>query len=175
MFLCIPIDVLLRSNVLGTEGGYSLLWFIYLYLMGRYLKQYGIKWLERNKWAILVVCVIIQSVLFYFHLIGTRYTNPLILLPAICLILIFKDFTFHNRLINKFSSATLMVYMIHMHPCFIDEIRAFLSELYACSGYYFYLMEVISLIFVLYVFAFALDSVRLYIWKHLSYHLSKLV
>lgn len=139
LLFVVPLDVILRSKVLGLEGGYSLLWFIYLYILGRYIRKFDIIWLDHNKWIVLVICVIAQSILFYFHLIGNRYTNPLILLPAICLILIFKDFSFHNQLINNLASATLMAYMIHMHPCFINDIREILVDLYIRNGYCLYM------------------------------------
>lgn len=158
MALIVPMDDILRSSVLGVEGGYSLLWFIYLYILARYMRIHGVVWLERHKWTIFVVCLLVQAVLLYMHWIGNRYTNPLILMPAICMILIFKNYTFHSKAINFVASGVLMAYMLHMHPCFVEYIRIFLWNLYKAHGYYMYLCEVACLIVVFCVIAAMIDK-----------------
>lgn len=156
--LIVPMDDVLRSTVLGVEGGYSLLWFIYLYLLARYMRIHGIAWMERHKWMLLGVCFVVQTVLLYMHWIGNRYTNPLILMPAICMILIFKNYTFHSKAINFVASGVLVAYMLHMHPCLVEYIRVFLLNMYHAHGYYVYLCEVSCLIVVLCVIAATIDK-----------------
>lgn len=166
--LIVPLDVIFRSSVLGVNGGYSLIWFIYLYLLARYMRLYGIEWLDRRKWMVMVTCIILQIGLLYFNLIGNRYTNPLILLPAMSIILIFKEYSFKSHIVNYLASGTLIVYMLHMHPCFYREIGVFLRELYHRNGYYLYMIEVIGLIVLLYFVAVTIDKLQALIWRPIS-------
>lgn len=166
--LIVLMDFILRSNVLGLEGGYSLLWFVYLYLLARYMRIYGIKSIEKNKWKIIVLCFILQTLLLYFHLTSNRYTNPLILLPAISMILIVKDLSFKSRIVNYMATAALMAYMLHMHPCFWREIGVFLRRLYQSDGYFLYMVEVVGLIMLLYLIALAYYKLQEIFWKWIS-------
>lgn len=166
--LIVPLDVVFRSSVLGVNGGYSLIWFIYLYLLARYMRLYGIEWLDRSKWMVMVACIVLQTILLYFNLIGNRYTNPLILLPAMSIILIFKEYSFKSNIVNYLASGTLIVYMLHMHPCFYREIGVFLRNLYYSNGYYWYMIDVIGLIVLLYFVAVAVDKMQALIWRSIS-------
>lgn len=163
--LIVPFDVVFRSSVLGIEGGYSALWFMWLYLFARYVRIYGWSLVDKYKWWILVGCIALQSVLFYMELIGTRYTNPFVLMPAICLVLIFRNFSFHNKVINYIAPATLVAYMLHMQPCLVPYIREFLSGLYKADGYYVYVVKVMGLIFILYVVSIIIYRLQAFVWK----------
>lgn len=159
LYLLIALyDFALRSPVLGVEGGYSLLWFAFLYLLARYMRSYDISPVYRHRYAILAASVFLQSVLFYFEFIGLRYTNPLILLEAVCLILIFKDWDFYNRSINYAATGALMAYLLHMHPLLVPYISRFLAQLYAAYGYWLYMAVSFGMSIVLFVVAVFLNK-----------------
>lgn len=166
--LIVPMDVVLRTQILGVEGGYSALWFIWLYLFARYVKVYGWAFVEKNKWILMVGSIAFEAVLFFFGLMGTRYTTPFILMPAICLIMIFKDWSFQNKFINYIAPATLIAYMLHMQPCFVPYIRRFLGELYNANGYYMYMLEALGLIVVLYVISVVVYRLQAWMWKMIT-------
>lgn len=171
--LIVPMDVVLRTHVLGIEGGYSALWFIWLYLFARYVKIYGWKFAENHKWRIIVCCVILEAVLFYFGLLGTRYTNPLVLMPALCMLLVFRDFSFQSKVVNSLAPATLMVYMLHMQPCLVPFIRVSLCSLYHSFGYYTYMFEVLGMIVLLYGLSVLLYQLQSSVWGLLSNRIIK--
>lgn len=166
--LIVPMDVVLRTHVLGIEGGYSALWFVWLYLFARYVKLYGWAFVERHKWGVMAGCVLLEAVLFYYGLLGTRYTNPLVLMPALCLLLVFRNYTFHNKFVNYIAPATLMAYMLHMQPCFVPYIRQFLGGLYSTHGYCLYMMEVLGLIVLLYAVAVIIYRLQAWMWCFVS-------
>lgn len=163
--LIVPMDVILRTDILGTEGGYSALWFIWLYLLAMYIRLYGWEFVEKNKWMLLIGSIVLETVLFYFGLQGTRYTNPFVLMPAICMILIFKKWTFHNIIINYIAPATLITYMLHMQPCYVSYIRKFLGGLYNANGYYIYMIEALGLIILLCMVSIFVYRIQLLLWK----------
>lgn len=72
LILIVLFDVVLRSTVLGMEGGYSLLWFVYLYLLARYMRLYGCEWIVKHRWRIIIVCLVLQAVLLYYHLTSNK-------------------------------------------------------------------------------------------------------
>ena len=124
------MDFVMQSTVIGIEGGYSILWMAYLYLLGRYAKEYGIPMVSRYKWAILIGSIALEGALFSLHMIGTRYTNPLVLLPALSTLFIVKEYNFNKKWINYIAASSLVMYMLHVQPCLIPFIRETL-----CGGH----------------------------------------
>lgn len=166
--LIVPMDVIFRSSVLGVEGGYSALWFIWLYLFARYVKVYGWTFVEKHKWLLMIGSIVLEAVLFYYGLIGTRYTTPFILMPAICLVLIFKDWSFQNVIVNYIAPATLIAYMLHMQPCFVSYLYKFLNALCDANGYYMYMVEALGLIVALYGISVIVYRFQALMWKQIA-------
>ncbi|WP_028896075.1 acyltransferase family protein [Prevotella sp. HUN102] len=161
-------DLIFRCDVFGVGGGYSILWFIYLYILARYLNLYGIPWLERYKLVVLVVSIAIQTSLFHLHLLGLRYTNPFILLPAVCLILIFNKLSFHSKAVNFCASACLSAYMLHMQPCLSIHFREIMTEMYYRIGYWKYIANGLGLIILVFAIAIIYNMIQQRIWHKIS-------
>jgi len=153
-------DFVFKSPVIGAEGGYSVIWFAYLYLLARYLRKHGIGYVEKYKWPLLVLAITLQSCLFYLGLIGLRYTNPFIIIESICLIVIFKDWNFQNRAINLAAKGCLMAYLIHMQPILVPFIGRFLSNEYHKIGYFPYMLEVLILAIGVFAVAVPLNQLQ---------------
>lgn len=153
-------DFIFRAPVLGTEGGYSVIWFGFLYLLARYMRLYGSELLDRHCVLLLIASVTAQAVLFYFGFIGMRYTNPLILAEAVSLIFIFRKWNFHTRAINYAATGCLMAYLLHMQPVLIPYIRRFLITEYTTYGYWFYITEVLGLSIGVFLTAIMLDKMQ---------------
>lgn len=143
--LIVIYDFVFRVQVLGSEGGYSVLWFGFLYLLARYIRIYECRVLDKYCWQILITAVLVQSALFYYGLIGMRYTNPLILIESVCLIFIFKKWKFNSYTINYAATGCLMAYMLHMQPILVPDIRRFLLAEYVAHGYWLYMVEILGL------------------------------
>lgn len=158
--LIVIYDFIFRAPILGTEGGYSLIWFGFLYILARYMRIYGSRLMDRYCLPILVAAVATQSILFYCGLIGMRYTNPLILTAAVCLILVFKKWDFYSRAINYAATGCLMAYLLHMQPVLVPYIRRFLIAEYTACGYWIYMLEILSLSAVVFLVAVILDKVQ---------------
>lgn len=153
-------DFIFRAPVLGTEGGYSVIWFGFLYLLARYMRLYGSELLDRHCVLLLIASVTAQAVLFYFGFIGLRYTNPLILAEAVSLIFIFRKWNFHSRAINYAATGCLMAYLLHMQPVLIPYIRRFLITEYTTHGYWLYITEVLGLSIGVFLIAVMLDKMQ---------------
>lgn len=165
-------DFVFRSPAIGSEGGYSILWFGYLYLLARYMRLYGMSYISRYCWLVLLFSIVLQSLLFYFGLIGLRYTNPLILIEAVCLIYIFKDWNFQNNIVNYAAKACLMAYLIHMQPILVPYFSRFLVNQYDCLGYWLYILEVIVLSVAVFVVAIPINQLQSVIYQRIKSCLS---
>lgn len=116
----------------GGYQGYSILNFILLYLIGRWIKKY-----RYNVKTPLLVTLIIVSVLFTFiaNMIGVNvgmpiaskffwaYCSPQILLSSILLLLIFTRFSVKdNSFIRFLSAGSFSVYLVHENSLIHDYI-----------------------------------------------------
>ena len=124
--------ILTLLNIVGCWGfeiihdnkqGYSVLNFIYMYFMGRTLKEFNnaklMVWLK--KYGIIFVSVIAITSGFIFEWINSgdntiesgkywAYNGPLVLTLAMLIFLFFSSLDFSNIKINKMAACALVVY-----------------------------------------------------------------
>lgn len=104
--------------------GYSLLQFIYLYIIGNYLRKYlprNFAFCHRKK---LILCYITSSLVWGAitccqHLINIpciwnpwAYNNPIIIFSSISFFLLFISFSFQSKKTNWLASGTLAAYLL---------------------------------------------------------------
>ena len=125
------------GDSLGTGKGYSVLWFIVLYLVAAHIRRYG---LPKLPYGILHVAISIFSTLTftllklggkYFEIceqaseILLRYNSATVFWASVCLFLFFlnhpiKPTKISQRLICDVSGASFGVYLLHEHPLLRD-------------------------------------------------------
>lgn len=112
-------------EVLALESGYSVPWFICLYLVGAYLKMYPPKIKKIWLFLIYLACTLslfamtfwsgdgVLKAIFYNSL---DYTSPLVLVASVCLFLLFRDIRIKNKFIHNavclVSSCTFGIYLL---------------------------------------------------------------
>ena len=118
------------KDIFLTNMGYSPLWCAVLYIIGGYIKKYGVL---KNKRKLIVTgiyfsCVLLTCVLKMIADItnadkfGERfisYTSPFILLSAVALVVVFSALRLPKvvkKLILILSPCAFGVYLIHVHP-----------------------------------------------------------
>ena len=135
------------------NNGYTLYNFIYLYLLGAYIRKYPIdkssffNKFSKKKVFLIMITVFILCVLlnFLIYIIGGKieninkgfelisiyikrgslaYTNPLIIIQAVAYFYIFTNISIKSKLINKISGLMLGVYMIHCN----DYVTAYIYK-----------------------------------------------
>ena len=141
--------------------GYNLVNFIFLYMIGRYLKvknNFFRKILKRSYMiGTYIICTLITALLGIFLLVykesadyifywAWRYNSPIVILGSIALFLFFNSLTFCNKWINFIAASTFSVYLIHenYHVKYLiyDKVGESLSK-----------MNIIIMILYLIVFA----------------------
>lgn len=141
-YLCVIIILLSGTTIFSyadpfaMNNGYSVIWFIVLYMTGACIKQFN--W-ERNikskhAFCVYALCVLVSWGVkivgdWYAHMMGKAiqssgilisYISPTILLSAIALFLVFCNLDLSKpiqKFVGIFSPATFGVYLIHTHEC----------------------------------------------------------
>lgn len=129
------IQTLFYSDVFETNDGYSAIWRMFLYLVGGYIRKYGLSkkrkatdflegyfvmvgltWLSKLMIEILTL-YLLGEVRAGNYLIS--YKLPTISMAAVCLLLFFANarmLPFWEKIIRVVSPMAFGVYLIHNHP-----------------------------------------------------------
>ena len=156
-------------GLVGIEiaGGCSLLWFMFLYLLGKYVKMY--EPLLSKKQLILIIlisCVCNAIIIFMLH--SFDYVGPFLVIQSVSTLLLFKKFKLNCKLINKIAISTTMVYLINLHPAlwgFEQKLLFLMNQRYSIIVFLIY-----TALFCLAIFIFAIlyDHLRLFTWNKLN-------
>lgn len=108
----------------GSQQGFNIVNFSLLYIIGAYIRLSGIPAFLSTKAKQVVVIIICITVTYlfaefeeYLSITSMRfawvYDNPLIILTAVCLFLLFKNFDFRNSFVNYLATFVYPVFLIH--------------------------------------------------------------
>jgi len=137
LLLSIVPSIFPLNDIFDRTGGYSLIWFIVLYLLGGYIKLYldSKVFLKRKLLLINIAVIFIQMIIRVICLnvkgvnllknylsFSNSYNNILLVIETVAFFLLFKQITVKNKYIEKIvlkiSPLTLGVYLIHEHVIF---------------------------------------------------------
>ena len=200
LFIILSIIPTITGNNFLNNNGYTLYHFIYLYLIGAYLREYPLnesylfKNMSKNMYQVSLVfiffiCLIANLFSFYFFSsildynsitkefagyfldFSVFYSNPLIIFQSIAYFLFFETLSIKSKFINKCASLTLGVYLIHDN----DFIRPYLYKFLKISNVtiksYKFIVYVICISILIYVVCSFIEFIRQVIFKFI-YNLS---
>lgn len=155
--------------------GYSPIYLLGIYLLGRYIRIFTPNFARYSKskdFTIYMVCVILISLCSTFLIIskigsvGYAYTNPLIILASVFLFLFFSKLPIkQNKVINSFAASSFSVLIFHtniqVQPLFMSVNRHIYEHFSGIN------VVVIILFFMItiYLISFIIDQIRIYFWK----------
>ena len=174
------VVIALCGSFLQIEGivvdrGYSVLWFVFLYLLGRYVSIYPpsiscVKLLV----VMLLACLGKTMIIFLTHK-GINYVDPFITIQSVCTLLLFARLDIKSRLVNQIAVSTTMVYLINLHPIFWKIYRIQVNTIYDWSnGVMVFLPTLFLYCLAIFSFAILYDKIRMLTWKPLSALLKKI-
>lgn len=106
-------------SISGSQAGYTIVNFIVLYIVGAYLRLFDIK-ISKKKYSLLLIILsvllawsYIESILKLRNIVAWNYDNPLIILQAAIVFLIFKNINKEIKIINELAKASFTVFLIH--------------------------------------------------------------
>ena len=171
----------LRFACAGFWHGYSILSFIIIYCIGRYIRLYGsdVRFFLNKKISDFLVYVFFISLNFFavlFFLFYTNqplmklydYNNPLLIIASVYFFLFFLKLKIpQNKCINMVAISTLAVLLFHSQA----EIGVYYKSIlhYAFDNYatFQFFLVAIGLLLLIYIVVFLIDQIRIWMQKKL--------
>ena len=172
-------NILFDTDPFVLKHGMSCLWLIIMYIVGAYVKLYGVEMKFSFKILLLVFFLAnAVSLAIYFicapnglnYKYLAYYDFPTVIISSISLFLIFAKIKkpvknkFAEKTITTLSTATLGAYLIHVHPLVYDKLLTKLNVIIHYSNFVFALYLVAAVLGV-YIVCSLIDILRYYIFK----------
>lgn len=194
IFSVIPIC----TNGIGLENnGYTLYQFIYLYIVGAYLKKYPLdkevifRKLSKWNWRLILLGVmfcmvvfnyilykctykfmginsIIDELCWYYRNFNMLYSNPLIVIQSLAYFVFFGTFNFTSKIVNHISKITFGIYLIHDNSHVRLNIYNWLNIDCDLIYSFRYFIYVGIIALIIFVGSFIIDSIRAWICSYIK-------
>ena len=99
--------------------GYTAIQLVMMYLIGRYIKLYGIfSGKERGTWTILYLIFTLGIFFSALWLLGRAfaYNSPTVIAASVAFFMIFQAMSFTSKAVNFVARSAFAVYLIHKAP-----------------------------------------------------------
>ncbi len=182
-----PIFDIVWKNTFALKYGYSALWLIIVYLIGGYVRKYGlfhkIKTHRTGIFLTLYFAVVSLTWLSKFAiqhlptniLIGLKsdnflitYTSVAIVAAALFLLLAFENMKIGSvagKIIAFLSPLAFSVYLIHTNPFILDNCITDRFKRLSALPAYKMLLLVICIVLAVFLLCLAIDLIRHYLFK----------
>lgn len=175
----IPTVVFFYGDTIGNNGGYSLIWFIYLYLLAGYIRKYNMHF-DNIKCLLLYLSFSVVPFIFkilqqkilhteYWNLY--RYTSVPILIASVALFMFFIQLPEnHNRLWIWLGSTTFAVFLIHTQYLMRDKFlwKVVVKPLNYCYGNIgVFLLHFVVSVLGIFIICSIIDFLRQFLFNNL--------
>lgn len=198
LFLILSIIPFITGNkTYVSNDGYNLSNFVYMYLIGAYLRMYPIresyvfKILSKNLYRLVLLLVFILCLMMNYMNVKTLgllsssntvlgllnsnysniynvYSNPFVIVQTISFFLLFESIDLKSKIVNKISSLVLGVYFIHEN----GFVRCFLYKwLKIDNGLVFsyrFILYVFAMVIVIFVCSIMIEFIRQMVFKFIK-------
>lgn len=163
-------------NTRMIVGGYTVLWILCLYVLGKCLRKGKI---FRNKrkieWCILyfalvIITWIVKSNVTTVNLV--EYTSPTVLFCAISLLMVFKEFKLPERIkhivTGQAAQTNFSIYLIHAHPLIWGMISPLILSIATGlrqEGLIVFWLGIMSIVIIICLIASFVDYCRICFFK----------
>lgn len=181
----IPTLFMRKFDPFFLNNGYSMLWLIFLYLLGAYCQKYSIAYKFNKKrfllryfscifitWLIKLMIEIITFKVFGKAMLGNiliSYISPTIVLSSIFLFLFFINLKIEKESILKvikfLTPLTFGIYLIHSNPLIYTNIFNDMLMDFVNYPYYILLIIILIVVIIIFIICILIDKGRLYIFK----------
>ena len=113
-------------GILGSEWGYTIVTFLLIYIIGAYCGRFELRWSKKKCVCVVFLTALILTVWKIIEIrlgrsIGAEnYQNPVIILEAVAIFMLFSHIKIQNKIINQISKTCFTVFIVHAN--FINKI-----------------------------------------------------
>ena len=170
-----------KFEVAGFNSGYSIVHFLLLYLIARYIRIYSFR-LKKIPIAcdfllylILSVFSAVLGLLFLKHgsdnyvFIFADHSSPITILASIFLFLAFSKIKLNNsKVLNYLASSAFSIYLFHLHPMVLPKFMEMSRTLYFNNDLLHYSYKILLFILSISILSILIDQLRKFTWKILQ-------
>ena len=167
------------TNTGSFDIGYSIISFIGLYLLARFVKSHAIILTTLNVHTDLIIYSVLTIIPALVSFLGIRnnlpqfhpiyYSSPFVIAASLFLLLGFSRLSFSSKSVNWIACSVFSVYIIHLHPIvlpyFVGGMNYLASSLHTIS----YTMVAIIVSITLVVTCSCADKIRIKCWEMICY------
>ncbi len=118
----------------SLHDGKNLVFFMFLYVLGDWIRHKKALFDKINCWGVFGVYVILNMALVVLYIKGNhvvknvvwgmsfQYCRPVLIFNAVTLFLIFNRMSIKSSFINTIGASTFAIYIIHLHPIVSSRI-----------------------------------------------------
>lgn len=155
------------TDITVRDGGYGIINFIILYLLGGYIKTYNNKCDKKFLYLIgYLLFTIIIAICSTFAGGAWNYNCIFVILSSLCLFLFFKSIDIqHNKSIQYMASFSLGVYIIHTNPFIMKYIY---QNIFKTIDFYtsnYLVLHLFVTILIIFGLCIILDSIRKFVFS----------
>ena len=158
-------DCITHADNLGFNHGFSVIHFVLIYMIARYLNLYQDILLQYRRMCWVIGYMFCSVLIFILYIFGVnyiwQYSNPVIVLSAICSFMPFLYRNYVNKWINWIAQSTLSVYVIHVNVPVYDVVGRFDKFILTHYDYSTYLFFSFCGIIFVFVLSILYDKIRL--------------
>lgn len=158
------------NGVILSQGGKCLSYFLFIYLMGRYIRLHHDFNLHEKRngialagggvvFAFLFTLVLVLAASHFSHqrfFIYSFDNSITILIQSILLFYIAKSYRFHSPIINRIAASVFAVYVLNDAYKYVDRM---LFHVETMSSEWYYILAVLAESLFMFVAAFLIDQV----------------
>lgn len=205
LFIIFSIIPSLTGGLYFDNSGYTLYHFIFLYILGAYLKKYPLsksyifRVASRNMYKIVLIfifftCAFSNYILYkysiavagvntilgeissYVSRASILYNNPLVIIQSICFFEYFGTLNFKSKIINKIASLVFGIYLIHDNNFSRELMYIFLKIDNGPIYSYKFVFYVLFIVILIYIISAIIEYIRQILFKKIyDFRLSKLI
>lgn len=161
------------------SGGFSDLFFVVLYLMGRCVKLCPSHLFRLRGSAYVLIYVACSLLTLGTSLLGMRlhlrwaeapsYESPFTIVASVALLLAFARVPFHNRWVNKVAASSFAVYLLHACTPFLPlTMKPLVTGFWQPDAVGLFVVKCVAFAVGLFAACVLIDQVRLVLWRRIS-------
>ena len=140
---------------LGYRNGHSVIHFVLMYMIARCVKLYEDDIKKINPWVWALGYLFSTIAVAITYVVGIKwcwdFSNPALVLSAVCSFLPFLYMTFHSKIINFIASGTLAVYILHVTVRIRSILTTIDTHLLGTNSYPIYLIKILGVILIVFI------------------------
>lgn len=160
------------------RAGYSLPFFMCLYLLARFMRVHQPKFVQLPRLTDLSIylgsaTILSVGVFLLRRYLGVGgvlyfYNSPIVILAATSLLLFFSKLSFHSQIINWLSISTLSIYLTHSSNFIGSYYDEYIRYWFSNETRTTFLVYTTLLIVIVFFCSILIDKIRLLLWRSIE-------